>query len=143
MADWLELTFCHFNDFRRLVEAWSEDHEVIHKKVGPALGDCSPPDQMGRRQETVLHRAVLRRRRQMVKFLLEQGAGLQEDGNGNTPLHCAALAGDCEVTRLLVAAGAELEAANCEGDRPLHLGAGAGQLGVVRVLLEVASISGS
>ena len=98
---------------------------------------------MGQRKETVLHRAALRNRREMVEFLLKQG-GLsphETDGNGNTPLHCAALGGHTDVAQFLVDAGADLEATNNEGDRPLHLGAGAGNLIFLKLLLQVSQSS--
>ena len=93
----------------------------------------------------------------MVEWLLEHGAAARdEDGSGNTPLHCAALGGDtgqlvvynqqythtllscpipimislAAVAMRLVEAGAELEAANHELDRPLHLAASVGNLEV-------------
>ena len=90
----------------------------------------------GGRQETLLHRAALHRRIEMVEFLLEQGCPQQEDLEGNSPLHCAALGGDAEVARALIRAGADLEAANHELDRPLHLAASVGNLEVVEVILE-------
>ena len=75
-----------------------------------------------------------------MEFLLTQGGVSPRltDGNGNTPLHCAALGGHVEVTRLLIDAGADLEAANNNGDRPLHLAAGAGNLEVLKLLLQVS-----
>ena len=78
-----------------------------------------------------------------MEFLLKQG-GLsphETDGNGNTPLHCAALGGHTDVAQFLVDAGADLEATNNEGDRPLHLGAGAGNLIFLKLLLQVSQSS--
>lgn len=58
----------------------------------------------------------------MVQFLLEHDACQEEDGNGNTPLHCAAIGGEPEVVKLLVASGGDLEATNHDGDQHhLHL----------------------
>ena len=94
---------------------------------------------MGRRFETILHRAALRSRREMVEFLVKQRAPQVQDVNGNTPLHCAALGGDPEVARMLLEGGADVEAGNSEGDRPLHLAAGAGNLAVLRLLLQVGA----
>ena len=86
---------------------------------------------MGRRSETILHRAALRNRREMVEFLVKQRAPQVEvemlemlkqrtpqvqDVNGNTPLHCAALGGDAQVARMLLEGGADVEACNSEGD---------------------------
>ena len=94
---------------------------------------------MGKRLETILHRAALRSRREMVEFLVKQRAPQVQDVNGNTPLHCAALGGDPQVARLLLEGGADVEACNSEGDRPLHLAAGAGNLAVLRLLLQVGA----
>ena len=108
---------------RSLVELYEAEPEIIFKTFGA-------------RQETVLHRAALHRRIEMVEFLLEHGAPQQEDVEGNSPLHCAALGGDAEVARALIRAGADLEAVNHELDRPLHLAASVGNLEVVVVILE-------
>ena len=108
---------------RSLVELYEADPEIVFKTYGG-------------RQETLLHRAALHRRIEMVQFLLEHGAGQLEDVEGNTPLHCASLGGDAEVARALIAAGADLEAVNHELDRPLHLAASVGNLEVVEVILE-------
>ena len=142
MTEWMELTFCHFNDQRNLVEAWRKDPEIINKKVGTSsFLICSKNWlKMGRRLETILHRAALRSRREMVELLVKQRAPQVQDVNGNTPLHCAALGGDPQVARLLLDGGADVEACNSEGDRPLHLAAGAGNLAVLRLLLQVGAI---
>ena len=83
---------------RSLVELYEADPDIVFKTYGG-------------RQETLLHRAALHRRIEMVQFLLEHGASQLEDVEGNTPLHCAALGGDAEVARALIAAGADLEIA--------------------------------
>ena len=74
-----------------------------------------------------------------MEFLLTQGGVSPQltDGNGNTPLHCAALGGHVEVTRLLIDAGADLEAANNNGDRPSPVGCGDQDLEVLKLLLQV------
>merc|ERR1711936_43136 len=126
MEPWIKLTFCHFNDFRTLVENFEEDANIIHVK-------------MGQRNETILHRAALNRRIEMVEFLLEHNASQIEDGNGNFPLHCAALGGDRMIAQKLIDAGADLEASNFDHDKPLHLAATVGNLDVVCTLLDAGA----
>ena len=95
-------------------------------------------EKFGCREETLLHRAALHRRIEMVTFLLDHsqtGAQL-EDSSGNTPLHCAALGGDAGIARALITAGADIEAPNHELDRPLHLAASVGNMEVMKVILE-------
>ena len=123
MEPWIKLTFCHFNDFRTLVENFDKDPNIIHRK-------------MGARNDTILHRASLNRRIEMVEFLLEHGAQQTEDGNGNYPLHCAGLGGDKVIAKKLIDAGAALEASNYNLDKPLHLAASVGNLEVVCTLLD-------
>ena len=108
---------------RNLVELYETDPGVVFAKFGG-------------REETLLHRAALHRRIEMVEFLLEHEARQVEDASGNTPLHCAALGGDADVARALIEAGAELEAANLELDRPLHLAASVGNMEVLQVILD-------
>ena len=126
MEPWINLTFCHFNDFRKLVENFENDPEIIHRK-------------MGARNDTILHRAALNRRVEMVEFLLENRAPQTEDGNGNNPLHCVALGGDQVIAQKLINAGADLEASNHELDKPLHLAASVGNLEVVHALLDAGA----
>ena len=94
---------------------------------------------MGARNDTILHRAALNRRIEMVDFLLENGAPQIEDDNGNSPLHCVALGGDRIIAQKLIEAGADLEASNHELDKPLHLAAGVGNLEVVCTLLDAGA----
>lgn len=71
---------------------------------------------------------------EMTKFLLEAGFSPNAiGGGGRTPLHCAV--GDLEATKLLVAAGADLEAKTWEGDVPLMHAAAADSYEVVEFLL--------
>ena len=81
MDPWIDLTFCHFNDYRTLVELYEKTPDIINQR-------------MGIRNETILHRAALNRRLEMVDFLLEKEAPQEKDSNGNFPLHCVALGGD-------------------------------------------------
>ena len=89
------------------MEAYEKNPEIIHEKFGE-------------RNESILHRAALNSRIEMVEFLLEHGAQQSEvsascitmiifeinlrhqDGNGNTPLHCAALGGDTAIAVKLI-----------------------------------------
>ena len=34
MEDWMEFSFCHFNDYRNVVEAWKRDPKIINRRVG-------------------------------------------------------------------------------------------------------------
>lgn len=52
------------------------------------------------------------------------------------PLHAAAQSGDTEEVRRLIAAGADLNALDAEGNAALHLAANNGHLDVVRALLD-------
>ena len=126
MDPWIHLTFCHFNDFRTLVEEFEKNPEIIHRK-------------MGVRNDTILHRAALNRRVEMVDFLLEHKAPQIEDGNGNYPLHCVALGGDSIIAKKLIDAGADLEVSNHDLDKPLHLAASVGNLDVVTALLDAGA----
>jgi ankyrin repeat protein len=43
------------------------------------------------------------------------------DGDGDTPLHCAAIGGQLEVARILLRLNVEVNSRNKEGSTPLHL----------------------
>ena len=122
----MNFTFCHFNDYRNLVENYEKNPEIIFQK-------------MGARNDTILHRAALKRRVEMIDFLLEHDAPQIPDGNGNFPLHCAALGGDRAITEKLIKSGGDMEAVNNEMDKALHLAASVGNLEVVKALLDAGA----
>jgi ankyrin repeat protein len=72
-----------------------------------------------------------------VRVLIKQGADVNAaQGDGMTALHWAAMHGDVDQTRMLVYAGARLEASTRNGNyTPLHLAAQTGKTSVVKALL--------
>ena len=59
----------------------------------------------------------------LMRRLLDAGARVNaRQSGGHTPLHEAALGGDAEVVRLLLAAGADPETGNHEGQTPADVG---------------------
>lgn len=76
-----------------------------------------------------------------VRGLLDSGAEPNwARGDGITVLHVASEEGHLEIAKLLIGAGAEVEATTRIGDyTPLHLAAGRAQGAVVRVLLEAGA----
>lgn len=76
-----------------------------------------------------------------VKALLTKDKRLTraKDKDGSTPPHCAAWKGHLEVVRILLDAGAEIEAQNQNshwGMTPLHAASHGNQKAVVEVLIE-------
>jgi len=72
-----------------------------------------------------------------VRAFIKQGADVNAaQGDGMTALHWAAMHGDAEQTRMLVYAGARLEASTRNGNyTPLHLAARTGKTSVIKALL--------
>ena len=72
----------------------------------------------------------------MVFFLLANGATVYTPfKEGWTALHMAAQAGDADLTRLLLNAGAPIDATNAIGLTPLHSAALSGQVRITEYLL--------
>ncbi|XP_036765144.2 protein phosphatase 1 regulatory subunit 12C isoform X2 [Manis pentadactyla] len=71
---------------------------------------------------SALHQACIDENLEVVRFLLEQGATVnQADNEGWTPLHVAASCGYLDIARYLLSHGANIAAVNSDGDLPLDL----------------------
>jgi ankyrin repeat protein len=85
--------------------------------------------------------AAMRGDRAAVRTLLQQGADVNAaQGDGMTALHWAAELGDAELARMLVYAGARVEATTRNGSyTPLHLASRTGRTAVITALLDAGA----
>ena len=85
--------------------------------------------------------AAMRRDHAALRALLKQGADVNAaQGDGMTALHWAATHGDVEEARMLIYAGARVDALTRNGNyTPLHLAAKAGTPTAVRALLDAGA----
>jgi ankyrin repeat protein/L-ascorbate metabolism protein UlaG (beta-lactamase superfamily) len=87
--------------------------------------------------DTVLHLAAGAGRRDVVDFLLAQGADpLAKNNDGQNPLLYAAYAGSKDIVAAFVALGADFKYQDVRGASPLHFAAREGRSEVVAYLLE-------
>ena len=70
-----------------------------------------------------------------VQAELDKGVDVNASGNGQSPLHLAAIMGHVEVTELLIASGADLEGTDKYGNTPLHYAAHHGSKEIVILLI--------
>ncbi|XP_028263093.1 protein phosphatase 1 regulatory subunit 12C isoform X2 [Parambassis ranga] len=71
---------------------------------------------------TALHQACIDGSMEIITFLLEHGAKVnQVDSEGWTPLHVAASCGHPDIAGFLLQRGASLSAVNCDGDVPVDI----------------------
>ncbi|XP_033827163.1 protein phosphatase 1 regulatory subunit 12C [Periophthalmus magnuspinnatus] len=90
---------------------------LTNREDGQDIINCSNADGI-----TALHQACIDGSMEMVTFLLENGASVnQVDSEGWTPLHVAASCGYSEIAEYLLQHDACLSAVNCDGDVPLDI----------------------
>uniref|UniRef100_A0A1A8HHP2 Protein phosphatase 1, regulatory subunit 12C n=1 Tax=Nothobranchius korthausae TaxID=1143690 RepID=A0A1A8HHP2_9TELE len=101
-------------------EAMLEEAKRTKTKNGEDMLDivnCSNADGI-----TALHQACIDGSIEMVTFLVDHGASVnQVDSEGWTPLHVAASCGNPDIVEFLLQKGASLTAVNCDGDVPLDI----------------------
>ncbi|KAG8015038.1 Protein phosphatase 1 regulatory subunit 12C [Nibea albiflora] len=101
-------------------EVMLEEAKETKKRNGEDVGEiinCSNADGI-----TALHQACIDGSMEMVTFLLERNANVnQVDSEGWTPLHVAASCGYPDIADFLLQQGASLSAVNCDGDVPLDI----------------------
>ncbi|XP_067408158.1 protein phosphatase 1 regulatory subunit 12C isoform X2 [Emydura macquarii macquarii] len=84
------------------------------ERPAPGLVDGTNADGI-----SALHQACIDENLEVVQFLVENGANVnQADNEGWTPLHVAASCGYKEIAQYLLAHGAHVAAVNCDGDVP-------------------------
>lgn len=85
---------------------------------------------------TPLYKAVKNKKHEMVRFLLQEGAGVDLPNLfGETPLHIATSLGDVSMVALLLQKGANVNAQTQSGATPLHYAASIGNVELLKVLL--------
>uniref|UniRef100_A0A6I8NHH6 Protein phosphatase 1 regulatory subunit n=1 Tax=Ornithorhynchus anatinus TaxID=9258 RepID=A0A6I8NHH6_ORNAN len=86
-------------------------------RPAPAVLDSTNADGI-----SALHQACIDENLEVVRFLVEQGATVnQADNEGWTPLHVAASCGYTDIAQYLLSHGADIAAVNSDGDLPLDL----------------------
>jgi ankyrin repeat protein len=91
----------------------------------------------GRADTTKLHLAVEQQMQPVVEYCVKHDKleVRKADGDGNTPLHIAAIVSNLPAAKSLLAAGADVNARNQRGDTPLHLAVAKGDRAMIALLI--------
>ncbi len=115
--------------------AAASGHVEVCEALAGAGAELNVADEDG---ETPLHSAIRRNRLAVASFLLEHGADTEgRNMRGRTPLLLVAReTGNLEMARLLIAAGADVNAVSRYDETPLDLAAWRGFRGLVNLFLD-------
>lgn len=108
------------------------------------LENGQDPNEADERGTLMLEIGIDRHHPAIVQLLLEAGVDPNRSysAGNNTPLHMAALAGNIEVVRVLLAGGADPLAENDETWRPRNMALPVGQLEIAQLLAEAEREAG-
>ncbi len=100
----------------------SADEIVSDDKIIEQIKDVEDLELKDRDGRTLLLNAVCYKREEVVKYLIDRKASINNaDNQGFYPLHVSVMKGDYNVTELLLKNGAEVNARNEYGNTPLML----------------------
>lgn len=113
------------------------DEEIFDLLVSQGFDPLTPDLLDGVWQRKPIHLAVSSGHGNLAtKLLTDYGVNVESrDETGRTPLHWAAITGQVELTRKLLAFGACVNAAEGDSSTPLHYAAEAGNGGVCKILM--------
>jgi ankyrin repeat protein len=101
-----------------------------------AITACKTPDRKDYEGRTLLHRVSVRGWGEEMRILLQAGADVNTLGPYGTPLHRAVRDDHVEAAKILLGAGAAVNARSGSGRTPLHVAAGSRALACVELLIE-------
>jgi ankyrin repeat protein len=112
-------------------------HDIVKFLIVKHSQDVNARGFKLRLKETPLHVALCRGHADIAQLLLEHGADVNAQNDGNdTPLHLSSEYGDLEVVRILLERGADKEAQDGMLRSPLSRASLGGHVEVCRLLLE-------
>ena len=106
-------------------------------KIKPSL-----PGSFSASKQTSITAAIRAKDTEAVKRMIAQGTNLNKpEGDGNFPLHTAAMHGQAAVAQILVQNGAKLDSRTTTDEHytPLHMAAHCGYLDVAKVLVDLGA----